>query len=777
MDAAFLGELRDRLDRLSLDEAEAPGIWERMTVRGEVALPETPKLDTLSTAFRQAGIHTLADARFLAGLAQRSSRAEAIGTALRQRVRDASREVELHIAALEKRKRLGQRVGSVELDRAEARRTELARGLEVVELLSQPRTPRDTDYRPIASRADHRPAVSPMLATAELYLRRAQAEAIDVRRKRRHLDLAQQLLLGLSAEVEADRDRAQEVRRAVVREGERTRRLEASVRPGETLPGAVSRLISQQEGQQAWRGIVDAYRSALEAGSGEEAAPLREALEALEGGFAEPASQATAGNAERTFAERLGPGALAAVWRERGRPTFEADPLLETAYELDASRFELFDLAVTSGAFFQAAAVEEQEAVESDAGGAAAEPVKRTRVPWPTAEMEFETTSRLSDLRNFVITDPRLVMHAVASGQQLARAYFEVEAKPKRKSRRSAVRVYVCDASGSMRGPRARFRDAVLVAELNNLSLRVRNKQEVWPLYFSFFSDVPTELTRVDTAGGAHDAIARLFDQSPAQGKTDISFALESAFDAIRHARRNDPDLARATVVLITDGEDDVNAGRLRRARAPVGDVEITLNFISLGQENAALRQIVLEQRESGRRSFYTHLSDRELVAGPTRSDDGVRTLLPELPLMALGADDPGVKVALAALERLAHGRETVRGEELSPATRFEAWFGAIELAPRRPAPAEEGLRAHDLLGAVADALAITPDAERESEAVVLIEHLCGQQGWRVERWQAARLVAGEEGRRLVDRIRRLGGRPALEHDAPSANASGGRGS
>ena len=86
-----------------------------------------PRLDLLTRAFREAGIHTLADARLLASLARKSSRAAEIGSALQQRVRDAAREVEAHVAALEKRKRLGQTVGPSRIDAAERRRVALAR--------------------------------------------------------------------------------------------------------------------------------------------------------------------------------------------------------------------------------------------------------------------------------------------------------------------------------------------------------------------------------------------------------------------------------------------------------------------------------------------------------------------------------------------------------------------------------------------------------------------------------------------------------------------------
>src|SRR5439155_11110853 len=144
----------------------------------------------------------------------------------------------------------------------------------------------------------------------------------------------------------------------------------------------------------------------------------------------------------------------------------------------------------------------------------------------------------------------------------------------------TAVRVYVLDASGSMYGPRARFRDAILIAELNNLRVKARKKLSFDPIYFSFFNDQPTELARVDSATESTRQIEKLFRDSPAEGQTDITLALVAAFDSIRAAQGKDPYLARATVVLVTDGEDGVDLELLRRTRAPLDSLEIALSFI-----------------------------------------------------------------------------------------------------------------------------------------------------------------------------------------------------
>jgi len=71
---------------------------------------------------------------------------------------------------------------------------------------------------------------------------------------------------------------------------------------------------------------------------------------------------------------------------------------------------------------------------------------------------------------------------------------------------------------------------------------------------------------------------------------------------------------------------------RLWAAKAPVGEIEITLNFVSLGKENPDLKELVLQQRGAGRRAFYYRLGDEEIAGGRALFDCGLRTLLPARP-------------------------------------------------------------------------------------------------------------------------------------------------
>lgn len=765
MSGSSTSALRDELDRLRADAPVAPTFWDKL--RGDDAPPETPELLALDEALAHAGVHTLADARLLGKLARQDKRAKELAAGMHRRVRRAESELEELLASLGRLKRRTGKIPHSQLQRAEDRLVRLERAAALEKGLAAPEQKGAHDAKPVfRPRPVQAPPASAQLASIERYLERAQSQAVDLRRKRRDLDRAHELLLTISSQLApADQPRAQQLRAQLADERHRLAQVEPLVGPGESLPQAIERALREGDGQSAYQGLLAVFRGAVEGRDARVAEVSRAALEQLWQGSAESPEAALAHDAQRALTARLGDGALREVL---GSQVADRDVLVETAFELPAEKFALFNLALSAGEFFDTSATEEEVEEGDPALGRTADPLQR--VPFPTQTMDFDVARGIHELRDFVIRDPRLVLYDLANGTQLVRAYYESREQKPKKTRRSAVRVYVCDASGSMRGARARFRDAILIAELNNLSLRARARKELWPIYYSFFTDQPTALQRVDTPDAAYRLIANLFDASPARGRTDITYALVSAFEAIHEARGRDPDLARATVVLITDGEDQVDLARISAARAPVGDVEITLNFISLGEENHDLRALVTEQRDRGRRAFYTHLSDEDIAAGASPFEPHLRTLLPEHPDLALTADSPAIKAALDALAAIALGSEKAEGPR--PSTRFGAYFPARPPEPSGKVETADRDRVQDLLGAVCDALALAPASERADEAVELIEHLLGLYAVPLERYLRTLGSADPEIARLLSRVRLLSGQAAFAVPAETAQTA-----
>jgi hypothetical protein len=366
--------------------------------------------------------------------------------------------------------------------------------------------------------------------------------------------------------------------------------------------------------------------------------------------------------------------------------------------------------------------------------------------------MSYEFTNSLDELHNFVIQSPSMLLYDLASSRQTVRAYLEEEPPPKSKRiKKTAVRVYVLDASGSMHGPRARFRDAILIAELNALRVKAQQSVPYDPLYFSFFNDSPTELARIDNGPEATRQIEKLFRHSPAEGQTDISLALMSSFESIRAAQGKDPYLSRATVVLVTDGEDAVDLELIRKTRKPFEGLDISLSFISLGEENTDLRSLVLDQRANGGRAFYHHLADAEIGIARTEFDSTWRTLLPGDVTASAGALE-ALLPHLEALEQIAGGRPTV--VPMRADGQFDAMFPAPGDAAGHENPVSQRLA--DILDAVGEAASLASADSRGSESVTLLQHLLGLYGIPVPKYLAVAQAPTPQIKAALERVRLL---------------------
>jgi hypothetical protein len=517
------------------------------------------------------------------------------------------------------------------------------------------------------------------------------------------------------------------------------------------------RHVARKDSAQAYRSLRSLYERAIEAGDSEIANIASEATRSMLPPIEQVRTLVERADMKRTLGvkdsdlkAREAPERVKAGGRT-GIDDRSADMLAQLAFELDERQLDQINLASGCARYFDVEDALTEEVVEAELKET--RPVQR-RVSHPTQLMTYEHTNSLAELPNFVIQSPVNVIHALASNQQLVRAYLEEEPprKPKR-LRQTAVRVYVLDASGSMHGPRASFRDAILIAELNAIRVKAKAGVPFDPLYFSFFNDSPTELARVDSGAESMRQIEKLFRHSPAEGQTDITLALMSAFESIRAAIGKDPYLARATVVLVTDGEDAVDLELVRRTRKPFEGLSIALSFISLGEENPDLRSLVLEQRGQGERAFYSHLSDAEIGVAPTEFDSTFRTLLPPDVPATLGALE-ALLPHLEALEAIASGRAAP--ERLRSAGQFDALFTIPVEPPSKPAAAPVLPRLVDVLDAIAEASSLARMDDRPQEAVILLLHLLSLYGMSVPEYVDALKTRDAKVTAALERVRLL---------------------
>ncbi len=743
--AERLNDVRRRLDALRAGEAPSIGLLDRL--RAVIAKPEAEPLDAVTALHAdldRVGIHTTADAKLLRELSETKGRLGELSRGLVVRAGEGLAAMELALREAE-RSGGGSALAAQRLTQLETAFQQLARIVKVAAVFSAPEAERFVIID--RARGSAGPPSSPALAAAEFYADRARGNVADTVQKRKDLDLAYELLLRLGAEERGDRERMRRLRIEVGEARERSR----SAPVVKSLEELVRHLrhVARRDPKTAWRSMRSLYERAVEAGDLSLAELAHKGVDALLPGSGEAKARLLEQHElKRLLGWRDAPSATAPEQLPAGgskQLDTVSDMLAQLAFDLEENQQRALELASGCARFFDIEDSLSEELIEAEFK--ATRPVQR-RVPYPTQLMTYEFTNSLDQVHNFVVAQPGSVVLDLAAGRQMVRQYLEEEPPPKPKRvMKTAVRVYVLDASGSMHGARARFRDAILIAELN--AIRVKAKQGVPfdPLYYCFFNDSPTRLARIDSGQEATRQIEQLFRVSPAEGQTDITLALMSAFDSIRLAQGRDPYLARATVVLVTDGEDGVDLELTRKTRKPFEGLEVALSFISLGEENPDLKSLVLEQRRDGGRAFYHHLSDQEIKLARTEFDSAWRTLLP--------ADvTPGPEALerllphLEALEQLALGRPVTAPSRLDD--QFETFFPS---APKPVKRAPDAPRIADLLDAVAEASSLAPIEGRASEAVVLLTHLLSVYGLSAQRYLE---TVGAEFPPLVQALKRV---------------------
>lgn len=244
-------------------------------------------------------------------------------------------------------------------------------------------------------------------------------------------------------------------------------------------------------------------------------------------------------------------------------------------------------------------------------------------VRWPTPVLDLVPATSVEDIPDAVIDDPRLLLLQLATGRLLSRRFVEERLRTRsRPALASEVRIFLLDGSTSMHGHRERVRDALLVAELATLRKRLGTPRHVKPvLFYAYFDDVVGKAVRVDSAPAALEAVEDVVGRRRAGG-TDIQGALLAAFALVRQAREAHEDLGRAQIVLVTDGDADVDETLVVTQRKMAsGDVPLGVSVIALGTENAALRGLVARQRARGERAFYHYVDDATLATMSTSPD------------------------------------------------------------------------------------------------------------------------------------------------------------
>jgi hypothetical protein len=655
-----LRDLSDRLERLATVSDDGRFSWRRLLGR-LTRTPRSPQLKTVALTRLLDRIEFGYDSHFRPSGADRAARtvgaevlriqaegiepaADAYQAALRELTRNVARAERAsfvhgrlpdgHLDRLWRLYQVAYRAGEWVVDRA--RRPSLR------DLICPDARCTLAPLTTASSHGDPQPVhgVDALIAAARV-------ETRSIGRQRRLLEAARQQLLdaGAALRLDAAAERARRV--LLTRRIARIDRLEAAgVAPDVDLGYQVREAAERAELPRLCAALSALEESAFVAGDAELHRLASRASDALWGGAANRNRGKAREESLRASEDQMfGPPLRAAIDRgyaaglhqlremEAGRGSKPDDEIVFSKdYAAQWESFltgkateELLAAAVAADGCFQVGAT-------ISPGRASGETLRAELVSFPQEEMVLEPIGSVNDLAGAVIGDPRSVLLDLAAGRLLARRY--VAWRPRGSGQRrlqNEVRVYVLDGSGSMLGPRSRMRDALLMAELSTLRVRLQDAHRLGEqvLYYRYFNEEVGETRRVASPEEALQAVDDVLG-TLRYGGTEIEAALLASFEQIRLAAANDPDLARAQIVLVTDGEASIDEEAVRRAREDVGPIPVGVSIIALGTQNPELRKLAARQRARGERVFYQFIDDEELANIVERDTAGLPLHLPE---------------------------------------------------------------------------------------------------------------------------------------------------
>lgn len=474
---------------------------------------------------------------------------------------------------------------------------------------------------------DERLVEAQLLAIDHL-LESARNETEFLARRRRLLEAGRKLLLDAAAALPLVHEGVEVRRSHFAAEIARIDRLEAAgLSPHKGLLHQAKEALALGQRQRLHAALVALDGASLSAGDEGRVGLTRQALEKLGTGEGEPAAADKLRSLRRSSEEMFGAAALSAISEGyvRARKSQKRPPKGETSEEKTYRLLALEWLSPEREDQTHAALCAIDGAVDV---GVPLSPMRVTEtetvvrvVRHPTPDMILMPARDLTDIPTAVIEDPRTILFSLAEGRLLARRFVATEVKKRTRTQLvGEARIYVLDGSSSMledgkNGARARVRDAILLGELGTLARRYAegNRQVRVTLHYRYFTKKIHPVVKVEDGKSAFAAMANVVEKVW-RGGTDIENALLSSFETIRQAKEDDPELARAQIVLVTDGDAVVREELITKAREGVGDVPIAVSVVALGMENPALRSIVARQRARGERAFYHFLDDDALV-------------------------------------------------------------------------------------------------------------------------------------------------------------------
>jgi hypothetical protein len=618
-----LDELAERIEKVALDpdRVKAPlsrilrPILARLGVEPEL---RTTKIARLVERLRLSDLGATVDERDIAGAFESAKEElEANVSAVERACVVNDQPMVTHGAWLRRMYEILVRSErAIEQQDADARR--MVAKTEPVRLLLPLKVDAKADDDEKTTDASARRLVDLELASVDRLIEAADAETELLGRKRRLLEAARQTLLSASATMPLDDAACGGRLEHLAQQIARIDRLEAAgVSPDAALTHQLRQAATRGERDRAYAALCAMQTMAVGQGDEKLLSLSSRAMTAL-GGNANPDRDASiARSADEMFGVDLQGIAKHTyevarkqhrVWRNNNDPVKREAAMHSESYFTEAGAHGLTAAAVSVDGCFDVGGAMIPTRIEEH------ETIIRA-VRHPTKDLALLPAIDVEDVQDAVIEDPRTLVLDLAAGRLLARRFIAHENVTRPKTiLRGEVRAYLLDGSGSMIGPRARMRDAIIASELLTLRRRMMHHAKLAHvvLFYRYFAEKAEAATRVDTVAQVDASLGGVLG-TIRTGGTNIEVALGETLKDIATAKARDPDLARAQVVLVTDGQAPVLEKNITQARETLGDLPIGLSVIALGEQNDALRAIVARQRAKGERAFYHFISDKAL--------------------------------------------------------------------------------------------------------------------------------------------------------------------
>jgi hypothetical protein len=452
-------------------------------------------------------------------------------------------------------------------------------------------------------------------------LEAARQETQSLERRRRLLEAARETLIEANASLALDLQGVQLRHETIAKELVEIQRLEAAgISPHVRLTHQLREAYQRREWARLHAGFVALERMSLEGAETDGARAAHRALGAIWQGNSRFGAEAARGSCLSSVDEIFGEATKQRLAQgiAQAKEDYLGPRIAEKAKVLAAGNVEFVKRHVES--LDVSLYLNGLLAVDGcfDVGGVltptrvVTERQRKSAVRYPTRELALLPADGPEDIPDGVIEDPRTIIPDLASGKLLARRFISDEAVQTRRTvLLGELRIYLLDGSTSMLKFRSVMRDAILIAELCTVIARLNDaRRSINPtLYFQYFDRLVGDVTEISTAGQAADAIASLL-ATVHTGDTNIHAALLRSIEQIRAAQQRGMDLARANIVLITDGEAPIDERQIVARLDSLGELRTGINIIALGVENWSLRELAAHQRATGRRVFYQFVDD-----------------------------------------------------------------------------------------------------------------------------------------------------------------------